>query len=45
MNELFTPIFASFHDPLVASLAFLCIGAFYFAALIRSQTNKGEGAH
>jgi hypothetical protein len=45
MNAFFTPILGVFQDPWVANMAFLCIGALYFAALIRSQSNKGEGAH
>ena len=45
MNEFFTPIFAYFQDTGVASLAILCLVVLYIAALIRSQTNKGEGAH
>lgn len=45
MNEFFTPVLAFFQDPWVGSLAILCIVVLYFAALIRSQTNKGEGAH
>lgn len=40
-----TPILAFFHDPWVANVAFLCIGVFYFGALIRSRLDKGEGAH
>ena len=45
MNAFFTPILSVFQDPLAANVAFLCIGAFYFVALIRSQLTKGEGAH
>jgi hypothetical protein len=45
MNGFFTPIIAVSHDPWVANLAVLCLVVLYFAALIRSQTNKGEGAH
>ncbi len=46
MNGSITPVFAFFHDPWVANLAILCLVALYIAALIRSQTNKGEeGAH
>ncbi|HUA64609.1 MAG TPA: hypothetical protein VME24_02100 [Alphaproteobacteria bacterium] len=45
MNEFITPILAYFHDPWVGSLAILCLVGLYIAALIRSQTNKGEGAH
>jgi hypothetical protein len=45
MNEFLTPVFAVVHDPWVANLAVLCLVVLYIAALIRSQTNKGEGAH
>jgi hypothetical protein len=45
MNAFFTPILSVFQDPFAANVACLCIGALYFAALIRSQLNKGEGAH
>jgi hypothetical protein len=40
-----TSIFAYIHDPWATNAAFLCIGALWIAALIRSQLNKGEGAH
>lgn len=39
------PILAVFHDPWVARVAILCLIVLYFSALVRSQTNKGEGAH
>lgn len=47
MNSLlFSPILAaSYHSPWIANIAMLCIGVLWIVALIRSQTNKGEGAH
>ena len=40
-----TPILAYIHASWATNVAFLCIGALWIAALIRSQLNKGEGAH
>jgi hypothetical protein len=40
-----TSILALLQQSWGTNAAFLCIGVLYFAALIRSRTNKGEGAH
>jgi hypothetical protein len=47
MNSLLSsPILASYdQSPWTANVAIFCIGVLWILALVRSQTNKGEGAH